>query len=318
MKSLIPFLLACVVCLAACGAPQIPAATATSLPTQLPEILSPSLAPESATQTATPAASPATQEIATPTLAIFTTPAPFFIPGYQVVPARDPDIHPYVFLYDTSIWQAGNRNVCAGCAFFLEFDRLTSPKCSFRVNPGMEFDGAPPVDSLLGNRVWSLSADSSGKSILYYANWGYGESLNIVASGTDNSQCKADIENVLSDTYYTWEIFAGPVPANYQPAQQPEIPKDYSCASLPSRLHIGDGAHVIVDSLWIRSEPRRSEDTKLLLIYPNSPIQITISNGPICADGLTYWNIIYSGTGLNSGWLAEGDAQDYYLERSTP
>ena len=33
---------------------------------------------------------------------------------------------------------------------------------------------------------------------------------------------------------------------------------------------------------------------------------------------MTFWNIIYSGTGLHSGWLAEGDATEYYLGPSLP
>ena len=327
MKPLTLFLLVCVMLLASCGTQPTSVSTISSAPTQAPEVPAQTAIPAQSTTASTPGL--ATPIMATgistaaPITGVSPTPssqasAEFFILGRQAASALNPQMYPYVFLYDPHLWNTGNSTVCQGCKAFLQFDRQQSPKCSFRVNPAMEFDGTPQDDKTLGNRVWSLSLGDGGKSILYYANWGYGGSLNIVASGVDDSQCQADIEKILSETYYTWEIYAGPVPSDYQPAQQPGLPSDYSCASLPSRLHIGAAAHVVVDSIWIRSEPRRSEDTKVLLIYPGSPIQITVNNGPVCVDGMTFWNIIYTGTGLQSGWLAEADSKEYYLEPVAP
>jgi hypothetical protein len=41
-------------------------------------------------------------------------------------------------------------------------------------------------------------------------------------------------------------------------------------------------------------------------------------DGPVCADGLVFWEIADPGLPGGSGWTAEGDGTEYFLESWRP
>ncbi len=51
-------------------------------------------------------------------------------------------------------------------------------------------------------------------------------------------------------------------------------------------------------------------------IYPGTIVRVL--EGPVCADRLVYWKVEHEGIPGGSGWTAEGDRSDYYMERYPP
>jgi hypothetical protein len=65
----------------------------------------------------------------------------------------------------------------------------------------------------------------------------------------------------------------------------------------------------------VRSGPSLSDEI-LTQIYPKSIVKVAA--GPVCADGLVFWrleNVLIPG---GSGWAAEGDGTEYWLEPVKP
>jgi hypothetical protein len=326
LKRLAAFLLACAVFLATCGAPQIPAATATSLPSQVPEILAPTLTPESPTNTLIPAtftraSSPTPVPTSSSTLSTSTSvPLPFYLPGLLAYPVKDSSSQPFVFIFDPSVWQIGEGNWSGDATrFYPKFIHKQISDCTILINPQLgnyEYIGASSIKTL-GLIEWSVTRAGLQEEVYSLARTT--NAFIMIAGGVADSRCKSDQASLISNMRYDWQIWGGPVSGTWWPTPVPvPVPKTYACSSLSPRLRIGDTANVIVDTVWIRKEPRRSEETKQLLLYRDSPIRLYIDNGPICADGLTYWNIRYQTDVEYSGWVAEADASEYYLEKSAP
>lgn len=79
----------------------------------------------------------------------------------------------------------------------------------------------------------------------------------------------------------------------------------------PSRLIIQDRGRVSDsndETLNLRNGPSTSFDV-LLTLEPLA--QFIVIAGPTCADGFTWFRVRYFGT---IGWIAEGDAEEYYVE----
>lgn len=83
-----------------------------------------------------------------------------------------------------------------------------------------------------------------------------------------------------------------------------------SCPNnLPPRLLIGQQARVVPgDPNNVRQQPTTSA-SRIGLIPGNSVF--TVLDGPVCADGFTWWQVDYRGL---VGWTAEGETTRYWLE----
>lgn len=87
-----------------------------------------------------------------------------------------------------------------------------------------------------------------------------------------------------------------------------------TCASAKdSRLQVGSDACVsdlAGSSLRLRTEPGIREDTVIDVLQSGQ--RLNILEGPVCAHGYTWWKLRTSEG--QTGWAAEGDDRDYYLE----
>ena len=61
----------------------------------------------------------------------------------------------------------------------------------------------------------------------------------------------------------------------------------------------------------VRSGPGKA-DKVIAQIYPQTVVRVV--EGPVCADGLVFWKIESAAIDAGSGWTAEGDGKEYYLE----
>jgi hypothetical protein len=65
----------------------------------------------------------------------------------------------------------------------------------------------------------------------------------------------------------------------------------------------------------VRSEPAQGEN----IIGEISPGRIVrVTEGPVCVDGLVYWKVYNAVIPGGSGWTAEGDGTEYWLEPYLP
>jgi hypothetical protein len=91
------------------------------------------------------------------------------------------------------------------------------------------------------------------------------------------------------------------------------------CAYDWSQLHIGSYAIVAGDSNDLPNRVRSSPSTAADVIYQIYPGTIVkVLEGPICADGLVFWKVENRAIPGGSGWTAEGDGTEYYLEYHVP
>jgi hypothetical protein len=61
----------------------------------------------------------------------------------------------------------------------------------------------------------------------------------------------------------------------------------------------------------VRSEPVKGDNT-IAQIYPGETVKVL--EGPVCADGLIFWKVENANIPDGSGWTAEGDKTDYWME----
>ncbi|MFZ5885459.1 MAG: SH3 domain-containing protein [Chloroflexota bacterium] len=85
-----------------------------------------------------------------------------------------------------------------------------------------------------------------------------------------------------------------------------------TCAGKYTQLLPGVWAQVAPgDPNRVRSTPSRSADV-IGQLYPGTASLVV--EGPICADGLVFWRVENSTIPGGSGWTAEGDGREYWLE----
>jgi hypothetical protein len=65
----------------------------------------------------------------------------------------------------------------------------------------------------------------------------------------------------------------------------------------------------------VRSGPSKA-DAVIGQISPGTILQVL--EGPVCADGLVFWKVANTTIPGGSGWTAEGDSNEYYLEPYQP
>ncbi|MCA9904948.1 MAG: hypothetical protein KC547_13920 [Anaerolineae bacterium] len=71
--------------------------------------------------------------------------------------------------------------------------------------------------------------------------------------------------------------------------------------SLPARLTVGSAGHIAESFSTARNVPGGAP---IQVVY--APAQFTVIAGPACANGYTYWQIRYDGSGL-TGWALESE-----------
>jgi sugar lactone lactonase YvrE len=83
-----------------------------------------------------------------------------------------------------------------------------------------------------------------------------------------------------------------------------------------TRLKVGDRAVVTPgDQNRVRSVPQKGDNG--IGSLPVGSV-MTILEGPVCADGLIFWKVSNASIPGGSGWTAEGDGKEYWLEPYNP
>jgi len=102
-----------------------------------------------------------------------------------------------------------------------------------------------------------------------------------------------------------------------------DIYADFSCAgTLPPHLDIGNFVTVVAgDANNLRTDPSLSADTLDVQFAPG--MRAAIIGGPVCADGLVWWQVGGGDFGdfefrETLMWTVGGDNSDYWLEPVTP
>jgi len=91
------------------------------------------------------------------------------------------------------------------------------------------------------------------------------------------------------------------------------IQESVACEGTPeSRLQIGDSIRVITDAIRVRATPPDGDILEVL--YTNNVLPIT--GGATCAGGYLWWQITLQDG--RTGWIAEGDLNEYYIDIETP
>lgn len=88
--------------------------------------------------------------------------------------------------------------------------------------------------------------------------------------------------------------------------------KGIPCGIGFTRLKIGDEARVMPGPPnRIRSKPSIQGEV-LTQLDPGTAVRIV--DGPVCRDGYVFWRVEHATIPGGSGWTAEGDGKEYYLE----
>jgi hypothetical protein len=137
----------------------------------------------------------------------------------------------------------------------------------------------------------------------------------LLLMGYNQPACRSDQEKLLANVMTVREA-AGEIPFALfaSPTPRPAL-AGFDCPNtLPARLRIGDEVSVITDGLWLRSEPRADESTKMRQFNRRPAEVITIIDGPVC-EKYVYWKVSVRPFWDNAtqGWFAEGDTREYYL-----
>jgi hypothetical protein len=99
-----------------------------------------------------------------------------------------------------------------------------------------------------------------------------------------------------------WRTYTGPLAA-------PET--EFVCFGAPNpRLQVGTSARVVMGQGANNLRSEASTGATLLGTIPEGAV-ISVTDGPVCADGYAWWQVEYNG---QTGWTAEGEGLDYWLE----
>jgi WD40 repeat protein len=118
-----------------------------------------------------------------------------------------------------------------------------------------------------------------------------------------------------------WKMAGAPATTNISP--EPPTPS-LSIKAMPNCdkgfSHLAVGKYAIVapggPPNRVRSAPQVNDNTILGALYSGTFGKIV--DGPVCADGLVFWKIESTTIPSGSGWTAEGDGTEYWLEPYTP
>ena len=252
--------------------------------------------------TAVPSATPLgisegaeTPQLLSPTSTIVASPSP--VPSVTVTPENllqefDFTMQNIVLVYERDEWQRDEND-----GRLLHHASLDG--CSFVIKTGSEYNPAAPV-VVIGGYTWLKSTTSAGNSSIYVlmlSNQATGALL--LQLGSDMATCEQAGESLLTTLQFSSE---------YANAGK--------CKNAPQpRLQVGGGARLLSQT-YLRDAPFWSEETLIRLLNPEEGQSVEILQGPVCvlnAGGETAnWKVQLSSG--ESGWLAEGDLYQYYLE----
>jgi hypothetical protein len=247
-------------------------------------------------------------------------PTATFEAGLVVV--EHPKIFGWVFLIDPTDWTVETVE-SEDYWETLKFLRHKSlPDCQLKV-PMAAGIGTPDRYYRKSIGAYSFLVDDFMNASLYETD-NKSLKVNIMFDlyGTANSACRAALETVLGNMVEA-PVFYGdmtPVPVI---TSTPRPPLEFECNSLPPLLRMGDIVSVIADGVWLRSEPRRAEDTQSRLFQQYAPYFIEIDVGPVCAEDYVFWHVTASLLGEGggetvTGWMAEADSSEYFLVNLYP
>jgi dipeptidyl aminopeptidase/acylaminoacyl peptidase len=105
----------------------------------------------------------------------------------------------------------------------------------------------------------------------------------------------------------------------WSPTKTSAIKQLPDCTSGWTRLKAGGQARVMGAPTdppnRVRSGSSKADD-QIGVIYPGTILKVL--EGPVCADGLVFWKVASETIPGGSGWTAEGDGKEYYLEPYQP
>lgn len=233
--------------------------------------------------------------LASPTLSPTTTLVPLLIPSATSMPENlshefDFTMRNIVLVYDHDEWQRDENDVR-----LLHHANLDG--CSFVIKTGSEYNPAAPT-VVIGGYTWLKNTTSIGNFyVLMLSNQGIGALL--LQLGNDVTACEQAGETLLATLQFSSE---------YADAGKCEN-------APPPRLQVGERARLLSQT-YLRNAPLWSGETRVRLLDLGEGLTIDILNGPICVlnvNGETAnWQVQLSSG--ESGWLAEGDLYQYYLE----
>ncbi len=127
-------------------------------------------------------------------------------------------------------------------------------------------------------------------------------------------------EDMSLDNYLTQRAVAMNIIATLHWFRAPELTKPgTTCAG--KFTHLLPGTYAMVAGgpddppNRVRSGPSTADEI-ITQIYPETVVKIV--EGPICAGGLVFWRVANSLIPGGTGWTAEGDGANYWLERIEP
>jgi hypothetical protein len=269
--------------------------TSSPVPPATPTPVPPSLTPTPEVETPAPSALRVT---ALPGLALYS----------------HPDLPDYVFQIDPDLWQKDPSGETA--------DLVHTSIAGCRI------ESVPGQDLAVPQRYFWQDLGQFRWEVMDYGTWAYvvpvlggglegqGDSF-LRLQGYNRSACRTAQEEVLADLLTKSEAGGG---AAFVPFASP-IPRPalagFDCPNTPpARLRVGDWVSIITDGLWLRSEPRVDDSTKVKQFLRYAPYMIRVIGGPVC-EKYVYWQVELVEFGeagkTIQGWLAEGDPQEYYL-----
>jgi hypothetical protein len=306
--------------LAACSPTPLALSTMTMpLPTgtALPALVASSTAPllthtSAATATLHPTLMPTSTPVRPPTVT--------FEAG--LIAVEHPHLFGLVFLIEPQTWtvETTSEGDYQESLKFLRHN--TIPDCQLKAPMAA---GLPTPDRLYRKNIGDHSyivMDYSNSSLYETRNRSLRENQMFNLFGTAITGCRAALEDVLMDMMEA-PVFYGDGTAVPGITSTPRPPLDFNCNSKPPQLRVDDAAYIIADGIWLRNGPQRSEDTQSRLLPKYAPYHIYIDGGPVCDNDYIFWHVTASqlgegGTETLTGWMAEANGSEYFLENLYP
>jgi len=201
------------------------------------------------TASATTAASPT--PASTPTKTV----PPTLTVASGLVAVEHPGFFNIVFQYDPALWTNEYSEGPESKYKFLGSKTLAN--CRLDAVPPM---GMPQPDQIrleiLGGRLFRVYDYGQ---ISVYEN----QSVYFHLTGADDLQCKSALESLLAQMLDAPQFYGYGAPTPFATSTPRPPLSDFECDALAPRLRPGDGAYIIADGLWLRSEPRLDESTEV-------------------------------------------------------
>jgi hypothetical protein len=276
--------------------------TATPTPVPSATIVQPSATPDAdasatAAANATPAA-PVIQITPLAGMALFTNPA----------------LPEYVFQVDPETWAKDPSGETANLV------HASIAGCEVQSVPGHGL-GEPQryFWQDLGRFRWEVMDYGSNAFVIPVQGAGLSEQGGsfLALQGYNRAKCRAAQEKVLKNLMLASEASGKLAFTAYASPTPRAALENFTCADAPeARLRVGDWVSVVTNALWLRSEARADNSTKLHQYPRSAPVVIKIVGGPVC-EKYVYWQVEVSTFGEGGqtvrGWMAEGDTEEYYL-----